>query len=153
MATFVLVPGAWLGGWVWELTAGRLREGGHEVHPVTLPGLGERAELAGPGIDLDSHVDDVVRRIRDQDLEDVVLLGHSYAGIVATSARWPRRATAGGWRCRPGTSWSTSTAPAWRASAKPSAAGSATTPPTTPSAPTPSRCGCGRRRRRRCRRC
>ena len=93
MATFVLVPGAWLGGWVWEPTARRLRERGHEVHPVTLPGLGERADLAGPGIDLDSHVDDVVRRIRDQDLHDVVLLGHSYAGIVVTGAadRVPER--------------------------------------------------------------
>jgi pimeloyl-ACP methyl ester carboxylesterase len=93
MATFVLVPGAWLGAWVWEPTARRLRERGHDVHPVTLPGLGERADLAGPEVDLDSHVDDVVRRIRDQGLDEVVLLGHSYAGIVVTGAadRVPER--------------------------------------------------------------
>lgn len=93
MATFVLVPGAWLGGWVWEPTARRLRERGHDVHPVTLPGLGERADLAGPEVDLDSHVDDVVRRIRDQGLDEVVLLGHSYAGIVVTGTadRVPER--------------------------------------------------------------
>src|SRR6266508_3129759 len=51
MATFVLVPGAWLGGWVWEPTARRLRQRGHDVHPVTLTGLGERARLGGPDAD------------------------------------------------------------------------------------------------------
>jgi len=93
MATFILVPGAWLGGWVWEHTARRLREHGHDVHPVTLTGLGERARLAGPEVDLDTHVDDVVDLVRDQGLDDVVLLGHSYAGIVVTGAadRIPER--------------------------------------------------------------
>lgn len=93
MATFVLVPGAWLGGWVWEPTAGRLRERGHDVHPVTLTGLGERAHLAAPDVDLETHVADVVDLVRDGDLHDVVLLGHSYAGIVVTGAadRIPER--------------------------------------------------------------
>jgi pimeloyl-ACP methyl ester carboxylesterase len=93
MATFVLVPGAWLGGWAWEPTARRLRERGHDVHPVTLPGLGERAHLAGPDVDLETHVADVVDLVRDRDLHDVVLLGHSYAGIVVTGAadRIPER--------------------------------------------------------------
>ena len=86
MATFVLVPGAWLGGWVWERTARRLRQRGHDVHPVTLTGLGERARLGGPDVDLDTHVADVVNLVRDQGLHDVVLLGHSYAGIVVTGA-------------------------------------------------------------------
>jgi pimeloyl-ACP methyl ester carboxylesterase len=93
MATFVLVPGAWLGGWVWERTARRLRQRGHDVHPVTLTGLGERARLGGPEVDLDTHVADVVNLVRDEDLHDVVLLGHSYAGIVVTGAadRIPER--------------------------------------------------------------
>ncbi|HET6748826.1 MAG TPA: alpha/beta hydrolase [Actinomycetes bacterium] len=93
MATFVLVPGAWLGGWAWEPTAGRLRERGHDVHPVTLTGLGERAHLAAPDVDLETHVADVVDLVRDRDLHDVVLLGHSYAGIVVTGAadRIPER--------------------------------------------------------------
>jgi pimeloyl-ACP methyl ester carboxylesterase len=93
MATFVLVPGAWLGGWVWERTAHRLRQRGHDVHPVTLTGLGERARLGGPNVNLDTHVADVVDLVRDQGLHDVVLLGHSYAGIVVTGAadRIPER--------------------------------------------------------------
>jgi pimeloyl-ACP methyl ester carboxylesterase len=93
VATFMLVPGAWLGGWVWEPTARRLRELGHDVHPVTLTGLGERAGLAGPEVDLDTHIDDVVSLVRDEGLDDVVLVGHSYAGIVVTGAadRLPER--------------------------------------------------------------
>jgi pimeloyl-ACP methyl ester carboxylesterase len=93
VATFVLVPGAWLGGWVWEPTARRLRQRGHDVHPVTLTGLGERARLGGPEVDLDTHVADVVNLVHDEDLHDVVLLGHSYAGIVVTGAadRIPER--------------------------------------------------------------
>ena len=93
MAAFVLVPGAWLGGWVWERTAHRLRQRGHDVHPVTLTGLGERARLGGPNVNLDTHVADVVDLVRDQGLHDVVLLGHSYAGIVVTGAadRIPER--------------------------------------------------------------
>jgi pimeloyl-ACP methyl ester carboxylesterase len=93
MAAFVLVPGAWLGGWVWERTARRLRQRGHDVHPVTLTGLGERARLGGPDVNLDTHVADVVDLVRDQGLHDVVLLGHSYAGIVVTGAadRIPER--------------------------------------------------------------
>jgi pimeloyl-ACP methyl ester carboxylesterase len=86
LATFVLVPGAWLGAWAWEPTARRLRQRGHEAHPVTLTGLGERAELGGPDVNLDTHIGDVVDLIRDQGLHDVVLLGHSYAGIVVTGA-------------------------------------------------------------------
>jgi pimeloyl-ACP methyl ester carboxylesterase len=93
VATFVLVPGAWLGGWVWEPTARRLRQRGHDVHPVTLTGLGERARLGGPEVDLDTHVADVVTLVHDEGLHDVVLLGHSYAGIVVTGAadRIPER--------------------------------------------------------------
>jgi pimeloyl-ACP methyl ester carboxylesterase len=84
MATYVLVGGAWLGGWCWKPIARRLRDQGHDAYPVTLTGLGERAHLSGPEVDLDTHITDVVNLIEYEDLRDVVLLGHSYAGIVVT---------------------------------------------------------------------
>src|SRR5215213_2536138 len=86
MATYVLVGGAWLGGWCWRRVARRLREEGHEVYPVTLTGLGERVHLASPQVDLETHITDVVNLIEFEDLHDVVLLGHSYGGLVATGA-------------------------------------------------------------------
>ena len=84
MATYVLVPGAWLGGWAWQDVAARLRAKGHDVYPVTLTGLGERVHLARPEIDLETHIADVVNTIEWNDLDDVILAGHSYAGIVVT---------------------------------------------------------------------
>lgn len=93
MAVYVTVPGAWLGGWAWDEVAAALRERGHEVHPVTLTGLGDRADLASPEVDLETHVADIVRTIEDEDLHDVVLVGHSYGGIPVTGAaeRVPER--------------------------------------------------------------
>ncbi len=82
MTTYVLVPGAWLGGWCWQPVARRLRAQGHEVYPVTLTGLGERAHLARPETDLETHIADVVNLIDYEELVDVVLVGHSYAGVV-----------------------------------------------------------------------
>jgi pimeloyl-ACP methyl ester carboxylesterase len=79
---FVLVPGAWLGGWAWRAVATRLREAGHEAFPATLTGLGDRAHLARPDVDLETHITDVENLIANEDLSDVVLVGHSYAGIV-----------------------------------------------------------------------
>jgi len=84
MATFVLVPGAWLGGWAWQPVARQLRNHGHDAYPVTLTGLGERVHLASPQIDLNTHVSDVVNLVEFEDLHDLVLVGHSYAGIVVT---------------------------------------------------------------------
>jgi pimeloyl-ACP methyl ester carboxylesterase len=84
MTTFVLVPGAWLGGWAWRPVARRLRAGGHDVYALSLTGLGERRHLSGPEVDLDTHVADVVNLIDMEDLRDVVLVGHSYAGAVVT---------------------------------------------------------------------
>ncbi len=81
----VLVPGACLGGWVWREVAAQLRAQGHDVHPVTLTGLGERVHLAHAGIDLETHVADVVNLLDYNALENVVLVGHSYAGIVVTA--------------------------------------------------------------------
>ena len=84
LATYVLVPGAWLGGWAWQDVAARLRRKGHDVYPVTLTGLGERVHLARPEVDLETHIADVVNTIKWNDLDDVILAGHSYAGTVIT---------------------------------------------------------------------
>jgi pimeloyl-ACP methyl ester carboxylesterase len=84
LATYVLVPGAWLGGWVWRDAARRLRADGHDVYPITLTGLGERVHLAQPEIDLDTHIRDVVNVFEFEDLADAILVGHSYAGAVVT---------------------------------------------------------------------
>ncbi len=93
MTTFVLVPGAWLGAWAWDGIASRLRAAGHTVYPVTLTGLAERAAEGGTGVDLDTHIADVTGLLDAEDLHDVVLVGHSYAGIVVTGAadRRPNR--------------------------------------------------------------
>jgi pimeloyl-ACP methyl ester carboxylesterase len=85
VATYVLVPGAWLGGWAWKSVTRDLRARGHDVYPVTLTGLGERVHLATPQVDLDTHITDVVNLITFVDLNDVILAGHSYAGAVITS--------------------------------------------------------------------
>ncbi|MGY1747636.1 alpha/beta fold hydrolase [Modestobacter sp. SYSU DS0511] len=82
MSTFVLVHGAWHGGWCWDRVAPLLRAAGHEVHAPTLTGLSERAHLLSPQVGLDTHTEDVVRLIEVLDLRDVVLVGHSYAGNV-----------------------------------------------------------------------
>ena len=93
MTTYVLIGGAWLGGWCWQRIARRLREEGHDVYPVTLTGLGERVHVASPEVDLDTHITDVVNLIEFEDLHDVVLVGHSYGGLVVTGAadRIPER--------------------------------------------------------------
>jgi pimeloyl-ACP methyl ester carboxylesterase len=92
----VLVPGACLGGWAWREVAARLRAQGHEVFAVTLTGLGERVHLAHPGVDLETHIADVVNVLDYNALEDAVLVGHSYAGTVVTGAadRSPQRLNA-----------------------------------------------------------
>src|SRR5687768_12643354 len=82
MTQFVLVPGAWLGGWAWRDVAERLRRAGHDAYPVTLTGLGERVHLARPEVDLEMHIADVTNLVEFEDLADVVLVGHSYAGLV-----------------------------------------------------------------------
>jgi len=84
MAAYVLVGGGWLGGWCWQRVTPLLREEGHDAYPVTLTGLGERVHLASAQVDLQTHITDVVNVIEFEDLHDVVLLGHSYAGIVVT---------------------------------------------------------------------
>ena len=83
MANFVLVAGAWLGGWAWDEVAEGLRSEGHGVYPVTLSGLAERQ---GADAGQQQHVDDVVAVIEGHDLRDVVLAGHSYSGIPVGQA-------------------------------------------------------------------
>ena len=84
MTTFVLVHGAWMGGWCYKRVARLLRQAGHEVYTPTLTGLGERAHLINRAIDLDTHVQDILGVIRCEELSDVVLCGHSYGGMVIT---------------------------------------------------------------------
>jgi pimeloyl-ACP methyl ester carboxylesterase len=93
MTTYVLVAGAWLGGWSWQPVTRQLRAQGHDVHPGTLTGLGERSHLATPETNLDTYIADVVNLIEFEDLHDVVLVGHSYAGHVVTGVadRIPER--------------------------------------------------------------
>ncbi|MCZ7646047.1 MAG: alpha/beta fold hydrolase [Planctomycetota bacterium] len=93
MRNFVLVPGAWHGGWCWRRLVPLLREAGHAAHPITLTGLGERAHLATPETGLEVHVRDVLGVLECEDLREVILVGHSYAGCVAAgvAARAPER--------------------------------------------------------------
>lgn len=83
-AIFVLVHGAWHGGWCWQRMTPMLRAAGHEVHTPTLTGLGERAHLGSAHTSLNTHIADVVATMQMEDLKDVVLVGHSYAGFVVT---------------------------------------------------------------------
>src|SRR5215510_3541187 len=93
MATFVLVHGSWAGSVVWRELAPRLRKAGHDVHAPTLTGIGARKHLLNREIDLDTHIQDVIGVIDDADLSDIVLVGHSYGGMVITGAadRVPER--------------------------------------------------------------
>ena len=82
--TIVLVHGAFGGGWGFRQVDGLLSADGYRVYRPTLTGQGERAHLAGPSVDLQTHIADVVNLIRFEDLHDVVLVGHSYGGMVIT---------------------------------------------------------------------
>jgi pimeloyl-ACP methyl ester carboxylesterase len=83
--TFVLVHGAWHSGRAWERVVPLLESAGHRVLAPTLTGYGDTAHLAGPDVGLDTHVGDVAGLITGEDLADVVLVGHSYAGLVISS--------------------------------------------------------------------
>jgi pimeloyl-ACP methyl ester carboxylesterase len=84
MATFLVVHGAWSAGWAWKKMRPLLRERGHEVHTPTQTGLGERAHLARAEIDLETHIADILGVLEFEDLRDMILVGHSYGGMVAT---------------------------------------------------------------------
>ena len=84
MAVFVVAHGAWSSGWAWQKVRPLMRQRGHEFWTPSYTGLGERSHLANPEIDLELHIQDVVNVLEFEDLDDVVLLGHSYGGMVAT---------------------------------------------------------------------
>jgi pimeloyl-ACP methyl ester carboxylesterase len=122
MANFLLVHGAWHGAWCWQRVLPLLFQEGHRAHAVTLTGVGERAHLLRPGIDLDTHIQDVIAVMDAEELDDVILVVHSYAGMIGTAVA----------DCRPrllrhlvyldavlpapGESWSSTHAPDTRAS-------------------------------------
>lgn len=82
MATYILIHGAWHGSWCWKRVRNSLRTAGHEVFTPTLTGLGERSHLASPAVSLSTHIADIVNLIKWEELSDVILCGHSYAGCV-----------------------------------------------------------------------
>ena len=93
MATFVLVHGAWGGGWFWKKIIPLLRMAGHTVHATTATGMGDRVHLAGPAVDLDTHITDVANVLEFEELTDVTLVGFSYGGMIITGVaeRVPER--------------------------------------------------------------
>jgi len=82
--TFVLVHGAWHGGWCYRQTAAALRKMGHEVFTPTHTGVGERAHKADENITLETHIRDVAGCIEAEEISEVILVGHSYGGMVIT---------------------------------------------------------------------
>lgn len=84
MPQYVLIPGAWHGGWCWARVVPLLRAAGHVVYAATLTGVGDRAHLLSGNIRLETHIQDTVNLITCEELDDVILVGHSYAGMVIT---------------------------------------------------------------------
>lgn len=83
MATFVLVPGAFHGGWCWKKVVPLLQASGHDVYTPTLTGLGERSHLLSREVNLETHIKDVVNLLEFEDLTDIILVGHSYGAGVS----------------------------------------------------------------------
>ena len=84
MVTFMLIHGMYTGGWCWKHVTSLLRAARHDVYAPTLTGIGERVHLAGPDVDLDTHITDVVNVLAFEELQDVILVGWSYGGVVIT---------------------------------------------------------------------
>jgi pimeloyl-ACP methyl ester carboxylesterase len=138
MADFVLVQGAWLGAWCWQRVLPGLWRAGHRAFPVTLSGVGERAAQFGPDIRLATHVQDVCAVIEAEELQRVVLLGHSYAGVVVTGVadrlhdRIARLVYLDAVVPRSGESWSSGHAPDTQAQRRKAIADSGGLPPADP---------------------
>jgi pimeloyl-ACP methyl ester carboxylesterase len=96
MATFVLIPGGWRGGWTFADFVARLQRAGHAAYAVTLSGLDPAADQPAGAINLDTHIADVLELMTVEDLAEVILCAHSYGGMVATgaAARAPERIAA-----------------------------------------------------------
>ncbi len=84
MATYLICHGAWSAGWAWKKLRPLLQAAGHDVYVPTYTGLGERGHLAHPMVDLETHIQDILAVAGCEGLEDVILVGHSYGGMVAT---------------------------------------------------------------------
>ncbi|QNE73460.1 alpha/beta fold hydrolase [Streptomyces finlayi] len=95
MTAFILVPGTFTGGWIWQEVAAGLRASGAQAHPVTLTGMGDGGPPAAPGTDLETHIQDVVRLIDRIDAAEVVLVGHAYGlyPVLGAAGRRPERIT------------------------------------------------------------
>jgi pimeloyl-ACP methyl ester carboxylesterase len=96
MATFVLIPGGWRGGWTFANFVARLKRAGHAAYAVTLSGLYPAVDRPAGAINLDTHIADVLELLTVEDLAEVILCAHSYGGMVATgaAARAPERIAA-----------------------------------------------------------
>ncbi len=144
MANFVLVHGAWHGGWCWQRVAQPLAAAGHRVFAVTLTGLGERAHLLSSAITLETHIADVAGVIEAEELQDVVLAVHSYAGMLGTAIadrmgpRLRHLAYVDAVVPKPGESWSSTHA---RATQEARMAGAAASPDFSIPAPDPAAFG------------
>ena len=120
MANILLVHGAWLGAWCWRTVQTALVRAGHRAHAVTLTGLGERAHLLRADIGLQTHITDVRNAMDAEEMEQVVLVGHSYAGMLVTAiadtmpGRLAHLVYVDGVVPKPGESWSSTHAPATR---------------------------------------
>lgn len=84
MAVYVLIAGGWHAGWYYQNLAEDLRKQNHEVYPLTLTGLGDRAHLLTSDTNLETHIQDVIGFLKTEQLKDVILCGHSYGGMVIT---------------------------------------------------------------------
>ena len=98
MTDIVLVHGAWHGGWCWREVAERLRSAGHRVFAPTLTGLADRAHLLSRETGLETHILDIVNLLEWEELDDAVLCGHSYGGMVVTGAADEPSSHARRWR-------------------------------------------------------
>ncbi len=131
MANFVLVHGAWHGGWCWQRVVQVLGSAGHRCHALTLTGVGERAHLLSPAITLEMHIEDVAATIEMEELSDVVLAVHSYSGMIGTAiadrfgSRLRHLVYVDAVVPRPGESWSSTHARATREARLAGAAASA----------------------------
>ena len=120
MAHYLLVHGAWGGAWYWRDTLSALIRAGHRAHAVTLTGLGERAHLMSPAIDLETHIQDVIAALETEELQDCILVVHSYAGMLGTAVAdrrtdWLRHLVyVDAMIPRPGESWAATHASATR---------------------------------------
>jgi pimeloyl-ACP methyl ester carboxylesterase len=93
VATFLVAHGAWSAGWCWKKMRPLLNKLGHELFTPTYTGIGERVHLASPDVGLETHIADMLGVIEFEDLRNIVLIGHSYGGMVATAVadRVPER--------------------------------------------------------------